>query len=234
LTDKADLCVLISAGAEWRALLPHYPAIKVERSHYGECFQTTIANQRVRFLHGGWGKIAAASSTQYAIDRWKPKRIINIGTCGGFKNLISLGQVILVKKTIVYDIYDRMTDQYQALERYSTTIDLSWLPQKALPQAVQVDKLLSADRDIDPRDIVTLIQKFGAVAADWESGAIAWVAQRNQIPCLLLRTVSDLVDSETSSAYGDYAHFENQCQDIMADFVYFLPDWITIFQPRSK
>ena len=139
-----------------------------------------------------------------------------------------------MKKTIVYDIYDRMTDSYQALKRYSTTLDLSWLPQKPLPQAVQVDKLLSADRDIDPGDIVTLIQKFGAVAADWESGAIAWVAQHNQIPCLLLRTVSDLVDSETSSAYGDYAHFENQCQDIMADFVYFLPDWITIFQPRSK
>ena len=148
--------------------------------------------------------------------------------------MISLGQVILVKKTIVYDIHDRMTDPYQALERYSTTLDLSWLPQKALPQAVQVDKLLSADRDIDPRDIVTLIQKFGAVAADWESGAIAWVAQRNQIPCLLLSTVSDLVDSETSRAYGDYAYFENQCQKIMADFANFLPDWIAIFQPGSK
>ena len=234
MTGKADLCVLVSAGAEWRALLPHYPSIDVGKSPYGECFQTLIDDQRVWFLHGGWGKIAAAGSTQYAIDRWKPQRIINIGTCGGFKGLIDVGQVILVNKTIIYDIHDQMTDPLQAEERYSTTFEITWLPQKPLPQAAQVGKLLSADRDIDPRDIQILIKKFGAYAADWESGAIAWVAQHNQTPCLILRAVSDLVDHETSKAYGDYAFFEAQCQKIMADFAYHLPTWISIFQPGTK
>lgn len=234
MTGKADLCVLVSAGAEWRALLPHYPGIEVGRSPYGEYFQTLIGDQRVWFLHGGWGKIAAAGSTQYAINRWKPDRIINIGTCGGFKGLIELGQVIIVQKTIIYDIYDQMTDPQQAVEHYSTTFDLTWLPPKPLPQAALVDKLLSADRDIDPRDIRMLIEKFGAVAADWESGAIAWVAQRNKTPCLILRAVSDLVDLETSKAYGDYAYFETQCQKIMADFAQHLPAWISIFQPGTE
>ena len=234
MTAKADLCVIISAGAEWRAFLHYYPEITLENFPYGESFQTKIDGQRVRFLHGGWGKIAAAGSTQYAIDHWQPERIINIGTCGGFMDLIELDQVILVQKTIIYDIHDRMTDPKQAIERYSRTLDLTWLPQKPLPQGALVGKLLSADQDIDPGDIQVLIEKFGAVAADWESGAIAWVSQRNQIPCLILRAVSDLVNGKTSRAYGDYAYFETQCQNIMGNFIHFLPDWITIFQPEIR
>lgn len=214
--------------------MPHYPEIKVERSPYGEYFQTLIATQRVWFLHGGWGKLAAAGSPQYAIDRWKPQCIINIGTCGGFKGLIELGQVILEQKTIIYDIRNRMKDPLQAVEHYSTTYDLSWLPQKPLPQTALVGNLLSADRDISPGEFRRLIEKFGAVAADWESGAIAWVTQRNRIPCLILRAVSNLVDGETSKAYGDYAYFESQCQNIMMDFAKNLLDWISIFQPGTK
>lgn len=233
MAEKADLCVLVSAGAEWRALLPHYPKIKIEPSPYRECFHTLINGQNVWFLHSGSGKVAAAGSTQYAIDRWRPEQIINIGTCGGFKGLIKRGEVILAQKTIIYDIHNQMTDSDQIIARYSVTFDFSWLLQKPLPQPVQVGTLLSADRDIDTKDIRRLIEKFGAFAADWESGSIAWVTQRNQVPCLILRAVSDLVDSEKSEAYGDYAFFETQCKQIMADFAYHLPAWITVFQPKS-
>ncbi len=77
--EKADVCVLISAGAEWRSLLPHYPGVELVMTPYGESFQFSLIGQDVRFLHGGWGKVAAAGSTQFVIDRWKPDRIINLG-----------------------------------------------------------------------------------------------------------------------------------------------------------
>jgi len=229
LADKADLCILISAGAEWRALLPHYPGVEVERSPYGGCFHAQIGEKQVWFLHCGWGKVAAAGSTQYAIDRWHPQRIINIGTCGGFKGLIARGEVILAERTLIYDIYEQMTEPDQAVARYAVDFDSSWLPELP-PQPVQLGTLVSADRDIDPGDIPGLIEKYGAFAADWESGAIAWVAQRNGVPCLILRAVSDLVDGETSEAYGDYAFFEAQCRGIMADFAKHLPGWIKVFR----
>ncbi len=85
VSEKADVCVLISAGAEWRALLPHFSEAVEQPTPYGKTFRTTIASQQVQFLHGGWGKVAAAGSTQYAIDRWQPKRLINLGTCGGIR-----------------------------------------------------------------------------------------------------------------------------------------------------
>ena len=228
MAEKTDVCVLISAGAEWRAMLPHFPQAVVEPTPYGHCFTTRIADQEVQFLHGGWGKVAAAGSTQYAIDRWAPERIINLGTCGGFSEQVERGDVILAEKTIIYDIIEQMTDPAQAIEKYSVTFDLSWLPEQA-PQPVTIGTMVSADRDILPEDIQVLIRKYDAAVADWESGAIAWVAQKNDLPCLILRGVSDLVNADAGEAYGNYAFFEAQCQEIMAEFAQHLPVWMEVF-----
>lgn len=229
MTKKIDTCVLISAGAEWRGLLPHYPDVEVDNTPYGEYFYSRIADRNVCFSHGGWGKVAAAGSTQYAIDRWSPERVLNIGTCGGFKGRIKQGEIILAKKTVIYDILEQMSDPDQAVEKYTVDFDLAWLPSNP-PQPVLVDTLISADRDINPADIPCLIEKYKAAAADWESGAIAWVARRNKVPCLILRAVSDLVDFASSEAYGDYPYFEEQCRGIMANFAQHLQEWIKTFQ----
>jgi adenosylhomocysteine nucleosidase len=229
-SEKTDVCVLISAGAEWRALLPYFDSVDERPTPYGETFSAVLAGQHVQFLHGGWGKVAAAGSTQYAIDRWQPERIINLGTCGGFAGQVERGEVILAEKTIIYDIIEQMSDQAQAIQHYTVDFDLDWLSAE-LPQPVLKTTLVSADRDIVVEDIPGLIEKYKAVAADWESGAIAWVARRNEIPCLILRGVTDLVDAEVAEAYGNYAFFEDQCKEIMAGFARYLPAWIEIFTP---
>jgi len=50
--------------------------------------------------------------------------------------------------------------------------------------------------DIMAEDIAPLVEKYDAMAADWESGAIAWVAKKNNQRLLILRGVSDLVGGE--------------------------------------
>ena len=228
VNERVNTCILISAGAEWRALLTNFPAVKCQPSPYGDYFLTSINGQSLSLMHGGWGKVAAAGSTQYAIDRWRPKRIINLGTCGGFQGQVERDAVILAEKTIIYDIFEQMTDNDKAIAHYSVEHDLSWLP-KSPPQPVLTGVLVSADRDILPQDIPELIQKYGAVVADWESGAIGWVAQKNNLPCMILRGVSDLVDISSGEAYGNYTFFEQQCQRIMARFVKHLPNWLNVF-----
>ncbi|HWQ45753.1 MAG TPA: hypothetical protein VN376_02735, partial [Longilinea sp.] len=172
-----------------------------------------VNNKPVIFLHGGWGKISAAASAQFGIDRWDPPAVVNIGTCGGLSGQTQTGEIVLVEKTLVYDIIEQMGDPQEALDFYTTSLDLSWLP-KPYPQAVRVGALFSADRDIVSSEVDGLIAG-GAVAADWESGAIAWVAQRNNRNCLILRAVSDVVSAEGGEVYGDFAAFEQRTQSIM-------------------
>jgi len=85
--------------------------------------------------------------------------------------------------------------------------------------------LVSADRDIVSGDIPDLIKKYDAVAADWESGAIAWVAQKNGIKCLILRGVTDLVSTEAGEAYGDYDLFSQRTKEVMRKLFDQLPKW---------
>jgi adenosylhomocysteine nucleosidase len=86
--------------------------------------------------------------------------------------------------------------------------------------------LVSGDRDLLVEDIPMLKKRYAAIAGDWESGAIAWVAARNGIRTLILRGVTDLVDSQGSPAYGDLEYFESAAFEIMEKLVRSLPDWL--------
>ena len=218
------IVVLISAGSEWQTAEGFYSA-QCKDSPLGTWFETIVAGQSVVFLHGGWGKVAAAASTQYAIDRWHPDLLINLGTCGGFAGEVERGEILLVDETLVYDIYERMGDARAALAHYTTRLELEWV-KPPYPQQVRRGRLISADADIDPEAIPILIERFRAVAADWESGAIAWVAGRNGVRCLILRGVSDLVSRQVGEAYGAIEVFQQQAKKVMLVLFSALPGWI--------
>ena len=79
-------------------------------------------------------------------------------------------------------------------------------------------------------EIPRLAQRYGAVAGDWESGAIAWVAARQGVRLLILRGVSDVVGSAGSEAYGDLTYFQRAAADIMRYLISTLPAWLARLQ----
>ncbi|MFU8826440.1 MAG: hypothetical protein ACNA70_03005 [Brevefilum sp.] len=224
MPDRVETCVLISAGAEWRALIPHFPRAQLETTPYGECLTTPIKGHTLAFLHGGWGKVASAGSTQYAIDRWAPRWLLNLGTCGGVEGQVSLFDTILAEKTVIYDIIEGMTSYEGAIEHYAVQADLDWLGDE-LPFQAKRCTLYSADRDIRPKDVSGILKRFGAVAADWESGAFAWVCARNGKDWLVLRTVSDLVSAQEGEALGNVDLWKQRTAQVMESLLNTLP-WL--------
>jgi len=219
------IVVLISANEEWRAVRKLFPDVTIQHTPYGETFQALLEQQAFRFVQGGWGKIAAASSTQYAIDRFQPELLINLGTCGGLAGEIERGAIVLVEKTVVYDIIEQMGDPEDAIDHYATAIDLAWL-KRPDPIPVQRSLLVSGDRDLVAGEVEHLKKRYNAVAGDWESGAIAWVAERNRVCTLILRGVTDLVSSSGGEAYGNLALFQQATQEIMQRLLASLPHWV--------
>lgn len=221
---ESKITVIISANAEWHAVRSRFPDAPCSQSPYGEYFVEVLGHRSYRFFHGGWGKIAAAGSTQYLIDRWQPTLLLNLGTCGGFAGQIEREAIILVEKTIVYDIAEQMGDFEEHIAHYSTDLDLSWL-QPPYPLPVRRSLLVSGDRDLIIEEIPELMRHYKAAAGDWESGAIAWVAQRNWTPLLILRGVTDLVGSSGGEAYGDEKFFERAAEGVMRRLIDSLPGW---------
>jgi adenosylhomocysteine nucleosidase len=226
--------VLISAKAEWRVVRDYFPDCKIYTSPFGEWFSHHYKEfseliEPIVYMYGGWGKVAAAASTQYVIDHWQPKIVINLGTCGGFEGETSKGEIILANKTIIYDIYEQMGDPDEHILHYTTEIDTSWIS-KPYPIPVRCSLLVSGDRDLFSSEISKLKTNYGAIAGDWESGAIAWISNINHTRSLILRGVTDIVGVEVGEAYnGNYSIYYENTEVIMKMLIDSLPQWLLKF-----
>jgi adenosylhomocysteine nucleosidase len=221
--------LLFSADYEWQFWLEQHQNCKLTDTPFGNCFDHMVDHIPVLSMRGGWGKVSAAASTQWAIDQHQPDLIVNLGTCGGLEGRIDRHTIVLVERTWQYDIHEQMTDPEEANQFYSCTLDLDWLGDRELPEGVIRETMFSADRDILPMDVANLIKRHAARVADWESGAIAWVAERNHIPLLILRGVSDLVSPAGGESYGNVALFQKNTRKIIEILAVQLPWWLHAF-----
>jgi len=242
--------ILISADAEWSVVRKFYSDARIDLSPFGEWFQVPINLETVIpssinkvtppqipviFFQGGWGKITAAASTQYIIDTWKPELLVNFGTCGGFLGQVDRFDIFIVDETVVYDIFEQMGDPMVHIAHYSTKIDLSWFRQVAPPPyPLRRSLLISGDRDLIPGDIPDLIQRYGASAGDWESGAIAYTAKINKQRLLIIRGVTDLVGNEDGEAYQDNSIFPQNTEIVMDILLKQLMNWVLVGFANSR
>jgi Nucleoside phosphorylase len=225
------IVVLISAIAEWEGAKLLFPNAPIKSSPYGESTNLTLdahalsgaEGWNLTLFHSGWGKIASAAMMQFVIDQYSPDLIVNLGTCGGFEGVVNQGDVILVDRTFVYDIVELMGD-LDITTYYTSSLDLNWLIQP-YPYPVRRGAIASADSDLPP-DKIPFLKSKGAIAADWESAAFAWVAGKNNARLLILRGVSDIVSEQGGEAYNNIEIFNQRAREIMKLLFEQLPDWL--------
>ena len=217
------IVVLVSANAEWDGVKPLFPGAEIIHTPFGEMMNVELESWNLILFHSGWGKIASAASMQYVIDHFSPELTVNLGTCGGFDGVAKQGDLILVDNAIVYDILDLM-DEADITPYYASSLDLSWLAEP-YPFPARRGLIASADSDLLPEKIPFLKSK-GAFAADWESAALAWVANKNNARLLILRMVSDLVSEQGGEVYGEITIFKERAKEIMKQLIEQLPDWL--------
>ena len=218
---EVTFSVIVSANAEWEWVKRIFPGIPGDPSPYGEYFFAEVAGHKVLFFQGGWGKVAAAASTQYVIDRFKPTYLINLGTCGGVEGRINRFDVVAVERAVMYDIHEAMGDSSEAIAHYTTDLDIPAL------RSVRRVTMYSADRDLTPCHLRELERRCRPRVADWESGAIAWVAKRNRTRALILRGVTDLVNLDRADAEGNLQFFRESTQQVMQNLIRDLPEYMS-------
>jgi adenosylhomocysteine nucleosidase len=215
---------MISANAEWKIILARFPGEALNDTPYGQWFVHRLGGEDVVWFHGGYGKVAAAGSTQYAIERWHPRLLVNLGTCGGFGGERKVGDIVLANETYLYDIVEMMGDPDEAIEDFHTRIDVTAWPVR-LRGKVAIGPIVSADRDLDPAAVDALHAKFHTSVGDWESSAIAWVAAHNRTRAVILRGVTDLVDAKAGDpTYHVEGAWERASIAVMGSLVDLLAD----------
>ncbi len=175
----------------------------------------TINGKEVVMTECGIGKVNAAMSTQVMIDRYNPDIIINSGIAGSVSRELKIGDIVISKDCVQHDFDGTQMGDPKGLIQYNdeTRIDI--------PVSVDVaNKLFDACKDIENTNVMcgriatgdifvaekvmrqSIADEFSAVACEMEGGAVAQVCYRNEVPCAVLRCISDDFD-------------ENQFMDFM-------------------
>ncbi len=172
---------------------------KIERPGY-EIYHYQVDHADVYALSSGAGEIAAASGTQLLITEFKVDVIVNFGVVGGLTPQMGVTRTCVVEKVVHYDFDTSPVDHCEVgrylnyPERYiKATPELIEKALEVEPTLIKV-ACASGDKFIaDPEKKAALHREFGADICEMEAAAIVLTCNRNKVPCLLLKTVSDSI-----------------------------------------
>ena len=149
-------------------------------------------------LDSGAGEIASAAGTQLLISEFGVDMIINFGVVGALTEEMTTAELCVVEKVIHYDLD---TTNWLNLPRGQYPDQPSaYVPADAvlLNKALEINPSLkkvtcaSADKFVDAADTKReLHEKYGADICEMEAAGIVLTCARNNVPCLLIKAISD-------------------------------------------
>ena len=143
------------------------------------------------------GEIAAASACQMLITKYNVDCIFNFGVVGALTPKMSVQSLVYVKDVVHYDMDTSVVEGFP-VGKYSCFDDVAVkCCETLLNKAMKVNSLpavrcASADKFVDGVERKTALNKnFGAEICDMESAGILFTCRFNNVPCLLVKCISD-------------------------------------------
>ncbi len=186
---------------------------KTTKSNNFTIITGTLGNNNIVLTKSGVGKVASAATTQFIIDKYRPKYIINTGIAGSLSNDLNAGSIILANRMVQHD-FDVTAfgnpkgyidngiepDKPTIFHSDRTLIDKFKKELEAQDNTkVIIGTIATGDIFVNKKEQKIQIKKeFSADATDMESAAIAQTAQINNVPLLVIRTISDSENDSVS------------------------------------
>jgi len=187
--------IIVAMHKELELLLPLLH--DSEKSQMGgfEFYRGKVEQHDVIAMQCGIGKVNAAMGALTLVNAFLPDFVINSGVAGGADKLVNVMDVVVGSRVAYHDVWcgpESELGQVQGLplffEGSKRLLDLI-----AERDDIHKGLICSGDQFIDKMDDVMRIKgNFPEVlAVDMESGAIAQVCYKSNVPFLALRVISD-------------------------------------------
>lgn len=189
--------------------------MKIIRQAGLDFYQGKIKGHEVVVVRSGIGKVNAAMCTQILIDRFCLDAIINIGVAGALSDDLEIGDIVLSTELLEHD-FDVTGFGYEkgVIPRMDTSIFVA--DEMLRKTAQRAGKALSSVKIIEGRiatgDVFVnekslraqIADQFGTVCAEMEGAAIAHVCHLNQMPVLVIRSMSDKANGEAMENFNEF------------------------------
>lgn len=212
---KKTLGIIGAEQQEIDLLLEHLLLEKTVKKAGLSFFCGTIDSYPVVIVKAGIGKVNAAACTQMLIDLFDVKMIVNTGAAGSLDSRINIGDIVVSTEVIQHDL--DVTDlgykpgdvpgtgKVFTSDKLLHDLAVSCSHETNPDVTVYEGLILTGDQFISGQEKKNwLIDTFHGLCAEMEGGAIAHVASLNEVPFLIIRSISDKADG---SATMDYTQF---------------------------
>ena len=215
-------------AVEMDAVLSRYGAPSEKRRVAGfEVYTYTGADYTIYALNSGAGEIAAAAATQTLICRYAVDAILNFGVVGGLTEEISQHRTCVVRSVVHYQMDTSQADADMEPGRYLEypTVFIPAdrrLRRFALEQNPALREVVcaSGDRFVgDPAEKEMLHRRFQADICDMEAAGILLTCNRNRVPCLLLKMVSDGLSGGAEEFFQTFQSASDACVAILDELL---------------
>ena len=195
-------------------------------------FRGKINNNNVILVEAGIGKVNAARVTQLMIDKFEIEEIINVGSAGSANNELKIGDIVIGKRLVQHDFditafghpKGFITNIGQYVESDSELI--SKMEQTILKLSqnefkIKIGTIASGDIFCtEPKMKEKIRTKFNADAIEMEGAAIAQVCKLNEIPFIVIRSISDNPDRKNEITFDQFLEkASKRCAEIINKFL---------------
>ena len=180
-------------------------------------YESELDNKRIVFCISGIGKVNSAASAQYLIDKYSPDYVINVGIAGGLGHGLSVLDMVVAENTMYHDFHPlSLLEQEGRLGTYIFNCDktLVELAVKACGKLKSdgkinnyaVGRVVSGDAFVEDDAVsARLREELGASCVEMEGASISHVCLLNNVPFLVLRSISDFADNNAEMSYDTFA-----------------------------
>jgi adenosylhomocysteine nucleosidase len=181
-------------------------------------FYTGVLNgKNVVVVKCGVGKVNAAVCTQILIDNYKPERVICTGVAGALRDNLDIGDTVIASDVVQHDV-DATNFGHElgeipnlGVKYFKSCPELMDMAVKIHARSfkkskVYVGRILTGDQFVCSKEKTDFLRRtFGGYCVEMEGGSIGQVCYLNDIPFLVIRSISDRSDGKAVSDYTVFA-----------------------------
>lgn len=207
---------IIGAMDEEVQLLKEWMIVEEEET-VASCsfYKGKLEGQDIVLLKSGIGKVNAALATTILHERYKPSRVINTGSAGGFATDLKVGDLVISSEVRHHDVdvtafkyeYGQVPSMPASYTPDETLVSIAEKATASVPDIHSVRGLIATGDSFmhDSARVEYVRGKFPDMkAAEMEAAAIAQVCHHYETPFVIIRSLSDIAGKESNISFEQY------------------------------
>lgn len=207
--------IIAAMDAEIASIKELIEDVKEKKIYELNLIEGTIYDKKVVLVKCGVGKVNSARTTQILIDNYELEYIINVGTAGGLKEEIEIGDIVIADKLVQHD-FDITAGGHE--KGYISDLGIYFYSDEELVRKAKnvmenmnekfhvfLGSIATGDIFVQDMSVKNRIEEeFHADATEMEGAAIAQVCTLDNIPFIVIRAISDKPNGNNEMDFETY------------------------------